>query len=210
MNKKRAHKIYNELQKAYPNAKTVLNHKNNFEFLIAVILSAQTTDMQVNKVTDSLFLKYRGISEQKEIENFANVSLKEFESDISGVGLFRIKAKNINMTAKKILSEFNGLVPDTMDKLLTLPGVGRKTANVVLGNIFNKSEGIAVDTHVKRLSIKYGMSKHKDPKKIESDLMNLFEKKSWTTLTQLLIEHGRFVRKNKKDFIELLLRKGEI
>lgn len=205
MNKKRAYKIFNLLKNYYPEAKIILNYKNNFELLIAVMLSAQTTDVQVNKVTEKLFSKYKGEIEREEIENFANVNLKELENDLKQLGLYRAKARSLKKAAIKILKDFNGKIPNTMPNLLSLPGVGRKTANVVLGNAFGISKGIAVDTHVIRLSRKYGLSKKNTPDKIEKDLMKTFDKKDWIRLTYLLIEHGRNIRKNKSDFIESLL-----
>lgn len=205
MNKKRAYIIFNLLKNRYPKAKIILNYKNNFELLAAVMLSAQTTDVQVNKVTEKLFSKYKGDTELEEIENFANVNLKELENDLKQLGLYRTKAKNIKRTASIILTGNEGKLPASINELIKLPGVGRKTANVFLGNAFGISEGIAVDTHVIRLSRKYGFSKEKTPDKIEKDLMKIFDKKDWTKLTYLLIEHGRNIRKNKSDFIESFL-----
>lgn len=204
MNKAKAAKILGILKKNYPKAGISLNYSNNFELLIAVMLSAQTTDKQVNKVIEKLFPKYRkSKSERAEIENFANADIKTLEIDIKSIGLFRTKAKNIKSISQIILNEFNGKVPNTMIDLLTLPGVGRKTANVVLSHAFNKSVGIAVDTHVKRLSLELGLTKEKTPNKIEQDLMQLFDKKDWKILTHLFIAHGR--KKDKK--ADLLLRK---
>jgi endonuclease III len=205
MNKEKANKILGFLKKRYPRAKIILNFENNFELLVSVMLSAQTTDIQVNKVTEKLFPKYRGETELVEIENFANINLKELEQELRSVGLYKTKAKNVKLVALKILTDFNGKVPHSMNSLVSLPGVGRKTANVVLGNAFGIYEGIAVDTHVARLSNKYGFSREKSPIKIEKDLMKLFEKNDWFALTYLLIEHGRNIRKTKKDFVESLL-----
>jgi endonuclease III len=205
MNKEKANKILGLLKKRYPRAKIILNFENNFELLVSVMLSAQTTDIQVNKVTEKLFPKYRGETELVEIENFANINLKELEQELRSVGLYKTKAKNVKLVALKILTDFNGKVPHSMNSLVSLPGVGRKTANVVLGNAFGIYEGIAVDTHVARLSNKYGFSREKSPIKIEKDLMKLFEKNDWFALTYLLIEHGRNIRKTKKDFVESLL-----
>ena len=219
MNKKRAHEILNLLKKRYPRAKIILHYSNNFELLVAVELSAQTTDVQVNKVTAILFPKYRRektelkneyqkyndlkIPKDELIEtvNFANADLKELESDIKSIGLYRNKAKNIKAASEMLLIKFNGGIPKTMPEMLTLAGVGRKTANVVLGNAYGIVEGIAVDTHVKRLSQKYGFSKEKNPDRIEKDLMTLFDKKDWFRLTYLLIEHGRSIGKTREDFI---------
>lgn len=219
MNKKKAEEILQTLKKHYPNAKTILTYSNNFELLVSVMLSAQTTDIQVNKVTSVLFPKYRKsnktfqnnykkypdvkIPEKEliEIVNFANVDSKELENDIKSIGLYKNKAKNIKAASQMLLDKFNAEIPKTIAEMTTLPGVGRKTANVVLGNAYGIFEGIAVDTHVKRLSQKYGFSKHADPNKIEQDLMKLFNKKDWFKVTYLLIEHGRNIRKTKKDFI---------
>ncbi len=206
MDKKKAYKIFNLLKKRYPNAKIILNYSNNFELLLSVMLSAQTTDLQVNKVTAILFPKYRGGNELEEIENYANVNLKDLENDIRSIGLYKTKAKNIKATADMLIKAFTGKVPNSMDDLVLLPGVGRKTANVVLGNAFSIFEGIAVDTHVSRLSQKYGFSTKKSAEQIEKDLMILFDKKDWFSLTYLLIEHGRNIRKIKTDFVESLLR----
>lgn len=219
MNSKKAQQILNLLEKNYPNAKIILKYSNNLELLISIILSAQTTDIQVNKVTLVLFPKYRKqnlkfkkqyvkyknlkINKNLLIEmiNFAYVDIKGLENDIKSIGLYKNKAKNIKAMCLKLLEENKGGFPKTIALLTLLPGVGRKTANVFLGNAYKISEGIAVDTHVKRLSIKYGFSKNKTPEKIEKDLMKLFDKKYWLKLTHLLIEHGREVRKSKKDFI---------
>lgn len=190
--KNRAQKILKILKKHYPNAGITLNYSNNFELLIAVMLSAQTTDAAVNKLTPRLFQEFKkNNNEQDEIKNFANANIKSLEKNIKSVGLYRTKAKNIKRTAKVILEEFNGKVPDKMDGLLRLPGVGRKTANVVLTHAYNLIEGIAVDTHVRRLAKEFGLTKHSNPLKIERDLMKLFEKKDWPKVTTLLIAHGR-------------------
>lgn len=220
MNPRKAKRILDELEKHYPNAKIILNYSNNFELLAAVELSAQTTDLQVNKVTYSLFPKYRKLNpslkkeyekrkgfkitgtERIELINFANVKLKGLENDIKSIGLYKNKAKNLKAAALLILDKFNGVLPKTIDEMTTIPGVGRKTANVVLGNAYGIVEGIAVDTHVKRLSKKYGLTNQENPDKIEKDLMGLFDKKDWFKITYLLISHGRNIRKTKKDFIE--------
>ena len=192
MNRQKANKILVLLNKHYPNAKIILNYTNNFELLIAVMLSAQTTDIQVNKVTATLFPKYRANkSEIDEIKNFAKVNLNELENDIKSIGLYKNKAKNIKLTSQELLDKFDAKIPKSIDKMTLLPGVGRKTANVVLGNAYGIYEGIAVDTHVKRLSNLYGFSKETNPEKIERDLMKLFDKKDWFKVTYLLIEHGR-------------------
>ncbi len=197
--KLRAYKIFDALKKQYPGAKIMLSYSNNFELLVSVMLSAQTTDVQVNKVTAKLFPKYRGKSEKEEINNFANADLKTLEKDINSVGLYKTKAKNIKRTAQLILEKFQGKIPKTMDKMLILPGVGRKTANVVLWNAYGVISGIAVDTHVIKQAKELGLTKNTDPGKIEKDLMTLFDKKDWPRVTYLLIEYGRDIRRNKNN-----------
>lgn len=190
--KKRAGKIIQLLKKGYPRAKIILNYSNNFELLVAVILSAQCTDVMVNKVTEKLFKKYKSISD------YANSNIAELEQDIRSTGFYRNKARNIQKAAKLILDKFNGKLPTTMDEMLTIPGAARKTANIVLGNAYGIIEGIAVDTHVKRLSNRLGFSREENTDKIEQDLMKLFDKKDWFQLTYLLIEHGRKICEAKK------------
>lgn len=203
MNKAKAAKFLNILKKHYPDAKISLNYSNNFELLVSVMLSAQTTDVAVNKVTEKLFPKYNKTkSERIEIENFANEDIKTLEKDIKSIGLFRTKARNIKNTSRIIQNKFSAKVPNNMNDLLTLPGVGRKTANVVLSEAYNIHEGIAVDTHVRRLALEFGLTKQKNQDKIEKDLMELFDKKDWKLITLLFIAHGR--KKDKK--IDLLLR----
>lgn len=184
-------RLFYLLNKNYPNAKIILKYSNNFQLLVAIILSAQTTDITVNKVTAKLFNKY------KTVKDFANTDLSELEKDISMVGLYRNKAKNIIATAKIIIGKYNDEIPNSISELVKLPGVGRKTANVFLGNAYEISEGIAVDTHVVRLSKRLGLSKNSDPNKIEQDLMKLFNKKKWFKLTYLLIDHGRKICRAK-------------
>jgi endonuclease-3 len=183
--KKRAATIYRRLDKTYPDAKVALRFSNPLEMVIATVLSAQSTDAMVNKVTESLFEKYRTP------QDYLAAPPGELERDIHATGFFNQKAKAIRGLARVILEEFDGRVPDTMEGLLRLPGVARKTANIVLGNSFGKVEGIAVDTHVHRLSRRLGFSDEDDPNKVERDLMALFSKKKWFALTYLLIEHGR-------------------
>ena len=195
--KVRAKKILNILKKNYPDAKISLNYSNNFELLIAVMLSAQTTDAAVNKVTPHLFNKYNSI------KKFANANLKTLERDIKSIGLYKTKAKNIKNTSNILFKSFNSEVPKTMNELLTLPGVGRKTANVVLSHAYNIIEGIAVDTHVRRLAFELGLTREKNPDKIEKDLMKLFNKNDWPLITHLLIAHGR--KKDKR--VDLLMGK---
>jgi endonuclease III len=183
--RKRAGKIVAKLKNLFSNAKIVLKYKNNWELLVAVILSAQCTDKKVNEVTTSLFKKY------KTLKDYIGANQKEFEQDIKPTGFYRAKAKNILGAARMIKEKFEGKVPRTMEEMLCLPGVARKTANVVLGNAYGIVEGIAVDTHVIRFAQKLGLSSHKDPVKIERDLMELVPKKDWFFLTYGLIEYGR-------------------
>lgn len=183
--KKNISEILALLKKAYPKAKIALNFSKPLEILISTILSAQCTDKRVNLVTKTLFKKY------KTVEDFALANLKIFEQEIRSTGFYRNKAKNIIASARKIIKYFDGKVPDAMEELIQLPGVARKTANVVLFNGFGKVEGIAVDTHVRRLSERLGLSKNDDPEKIEQDLMELLDKKEWGIFSYLLIEHGR-------------------
>ncbi len=185
--KERIKKISRRLAKTYPDAKIALRYKTNWELLVAVILSAQCTDKKVNEVTARLFKKYRTL------EDYVRAKPKEFEKDIRATGFFRAKTRAILATAKIIEEKFNGRVPKTMDEMLLLRGVARKTANVVLGNAYGVVEGIAVDTHVRRLSNRLGLSKHSDPVKIEQDLMKLFPRKEWFSLTYRLINHGRAI-----------------
>ena len=160
--------------------------------LFATILSAQCTDAMVNKVTADLFKKY------PRIEDYASADQAELEAMVKSTGFFRQKAKNIKATAQRLLSDFGGEVPQTMEELITLPGAARKTSNIVLGNAFGKVVGIAVDTHVRRLSQKLGLTTYEDPNKIEQDLMALVPKSKWFRLSYLFIEHGRAVCKAPK------------
>jgi endonuclease-3 len=181
--------IYRRLEREYPNAKCALNFSNPHEMLFATILSAQCTDAMVNKVTADLFRKY------PTTKDYAEADREEVEADIKPTGFFRQKTKSLQGSARKILEEYGGEVPDTMEELLTLPGVARKTANIVLGNAFGKSVGIAVDTHVRRVSQRLGLTANHDPDKIEQDLMRLVPKKNWFPITYLFIDHGRAVCK---------------
>ncbi|MCP4565959.1 MAG: endonuclease III [FCB group bacterium] len=185
--KKRAAKIVVRLKKAYPDSACSLKYKNAHQLLVATILSAQTTDEQVNKVTPKLFKKY------PDIESFAAVDIEKLENDIKSIGLFRNKAKSIKNSAVMLLHEFGGKIPECLDEIIKLPGVGRKTGSVVLGTWFGKAEGIVVDTHVKRIAGLLGLTENKDPNKIEQDLMQVINKKDWIILTHLLIDHGRAV-----------------
>lgn len=183
--KQKAREVVRKLKKIFPKAKIALHYSNNWELLAAVILSAQCTDKMVNVVTTQLFKKYR------KLDAYVNAKSKEFEQDIRSTGFYRNKAKNILAAAKMIKEKYHGTVPHTMEEMLTLPGVARKTANVVLGNAYGVVEGIAVDTHVKRLAKKLGLTDHTDPNKIEKDLMALLPKKEWFDFTYRLIEYGR-------------------
>ena len=184
--------IIKRLKKAYPGPKTALHFGEPFELLVATILSAQTTDVHVNKVTESLFKKY------KSVRDYAEVPLDSLRKDISSINFYNNKAKNIQSSAKMIIEEFHSTVPATMEELITLPGVARKTANIVLSNAFGINEGIAVDTHVKRLSLRLGLTKNEDPVKIEKDLMVITPKEDWGNLSHLLIFHGRNICQAKK------------
>ena len=183
--KKRAKALVSALAKLIPEPKIALKYKNNWELLVSVILSAQCTDKKVNEVTAELFKKFRTL------EDYVSASQEEFEKDIRPTGFYRNKTKNILAAAKKIKEKFGGKLPKTMDEMLTIHGVARKTANVVLGNAYGIVEGIAVDTHVIRLSRRFGLTKEKDPVKIERDLMACVPKKDWFVFTYLLIEYGR-------------------
>ncbi len=183
--KQRAATIVAALKKLLPRAKIVLKYGNNWELLVAVVLSAQCTDKKVNEVTEKLFKKYRTL------DDYVRANPREFEQDIKSTGFYRNKAKNILAAAKMVKEKFGGKIPRTMREILTLPGVARKTANVVLGNAYGVVEGIAVDTHVKRLSQKLGLTTHDDPVKIERDLMKLLPPKEWFNFTYRLIDYGR-------------------
>lgn len=183
--KERASKIMAALKKLFPKAKIVLNYSNNWELLVAVVLSAQCTDKKVNEVTAKLFKKY------KTLDDYVKADPKEFEKDIRPTGFFRAKTKNILAAAKIVKEKFGGRIPRTMAEILILPGVARKTANVVLGNAYGVVEGIAVDTHVRRLSQKLGLTEHDDPVKIELDLMKILPKSEWFNFTYRMIEYGR-------------------
>ncbi len=192
--------IFKILKKKYPHAKIALKFKNNIQLLAAVILSAQCTDKKVNEVTEKLFKKY------KTVDDFATADPKVFEQEIHPCGFYRAKTKNIIAAAQKIKKDFGGIVPRTMKKMLTLRGVARKTANVVLGNAYGVVEGIAVDTHVIRFAAVCGLSAHHDPVKIERDLMKLFPKKNWFQLTYMVIDHGRASRKKEHRHEKCALR----
>lgn len=180
-------KIISVLKKEYPGFTTALLHTSPLQLLVATILSAQCTDARVNIVTKTLFRKYKTASD------YANADLKEFEQEIHSTGFYRNKAKNIIGAAKMILDKFKGKVPDSMEELIQLPGVARKTANIVLSHGYGKIEGIAVDTHVRRVSFRLGLTKNEDPVKIEQDLMKIAPRKEWVHLSDLLIAHGRAI-----------------
>ena len=186
MNKKtKTEEIIKLLKQLFPNPKIALNYSTPIELLIAVVLSAQTTDKQVNVVTKDLFKKYKTLNE------YLKTPLPEFEQDIKRIGLYKGKAKNIKASLEIINKEYDGKIPDSMEELVKLPGVGRKTANVLLNNIYNKQDGIAVDTHVKRLTQLFGLTEQTDPDKIEKDLMEIVPKKDWGNFTYLMIDYGR-------------------
>jgi endonuclease-3 len=190
--KKRTAEIIKRLKKAYPDAHCALNHTSPFELLIATILSAQCTDERVNIVTADLFRKYRGP------EDFVKVSQQELEKDIHSTGFFRNKAKNIKAASQRLIEVYGGDIPRTMDEILTLGGVARKTGNVVLGNAFGIASGVVVDTHVSRLSQHLGITEEKTPEKIERDLQELVPKKDWVMFSHWLIFHGRRICNARK------------
>jgi len=181
----RAQALCAAFPKIYPYAHCELNFSSPLELLVATILSAQCTDVQVNKVTPALFKKYRTA------RDYAVADPTEFEHDLRAIGLYRAKAKNIRAAARLLVNDHGGNVPETMDALTALPGVGRKTANVVLGNAFGQNVGVVVDTHVARLSARLGLTRHTDPKKIEPVLMKLVPQERWTLFSHWLIFHGR-------------------
>ncbi len=185
----RAREIVRVLSKEYPDAKVALRSSNPLEMLVATILSAQCTDERVNQVTKDLFRKYR------KPEDYLRVPEAELAADIKPTGFFNQKTKSIRGACRRIVDVYGGEVPDTMEDLVTLPGVARKTANIVLGNAYGKVEGIAVDTHVRRLAQRLGFSQEKDPDKIERDLMRMIPRKRWFDFTYVLIDHGRAVCK---------------
>ena len=181
MNKKQSIEIIKKLKETYPDAKCSLNFSTPFEMLIAVILSAQCTDERVNKVTPHIFCKYNTP------EDFANMDISLLESLIHSCGFYKNKAKNIKLTSQILVEKYNSTVPNTMEELMSLPGVGRKTANVIMLEVFNNPQGVAVDTHCKRI----GISDEKEPEKIEKDILNLYSKEYYYDLNHILIWHGR-------------------
>jgi endonuclease-3 len=186
-NPERVRQILEKLDEAYPNVTCALEHRNPFELLIATILSAQCTDVRVNIVTKTLFEKYRSPSE------FAHANPAELENEIRSTGFFRNKTKSIIGAAQKLLKDFDGQVPRTMEELLTVPGAARKTANVVLGTAYKIASGVVVDTHVQRLSQRLDLTEHEDPKKIEQDLIEIIPHDKWILFSHQLIWHGRRV-----------------
>ena len=185
--KARSLKIIELLEKEHSDAKIALQYKNPLELLIATILSAQATDEQINSITPKLFQKYTTP------EDYANADLNELEQDIRSSGFYHNKAKNLKNSAKMLVEKYNSQVPKTMEELVELPGVARKTANIVLFNAYGTTAGIAVDTHVRRLSQRLGLTENSNPDKIEKDLMNIVPKDKWMRITDLLIFHGRRV-----------------
>ena len=185
MNKKDAVKMIEILKQTYPDATCSLDFETPFQAVVAVILSAQCTDERVNKTTPALFEKC------KTVEDFANIEIKELEDFIHPCGFFKNKAKNIKLCANQVLEKFNGQVPNNMEDLMSLAGVGRKTANVVLLEVFGIAEGIAVDTHAKRISNLIGLSNEKEPEKIEQDLIKIFPKEYLKDINHLFVWHGR-------------------
>jgi endonuclease-3 len=183
--KARASEYYARLSAAYPDAHCALDHEDPYQLLVATILSAQCTDKRVNMVTPDLFRKYPDATQMADAER------EELETEIKSTGFFRSKTKSLLGMAQALVAKHSGKVPDSMEELTQLPGVGRKTANVILGNAFNKNLGIVVDTHVTRLSERLGLTRETDAVKIETDLMPLFPPEQWTMLSHLLIEHGR-------------------
>ena len=201
--KKRAAVLYRKLKKQYPDAHCALDHRNAYQLLMATILSAQCTDERVNKVTPDLFKKYPKASD------LARARVSDVEKLVRSTGFYRNKTKSLIGSAKDITDQHGGRVPDTMEDLLQLRGVARKTANVILGNAYDKNEGVVVDTHVKRLSRRMGLSRASQPEKIEKDLMQLFPRKNWCMLSHLLIWHGRRVCKARKADCDACILEGD-
>ena len=181
----RIEELLRRLRAAYPNAECALHHRNAWELLVATILSAQCTDARVNMVTPELFRKF------PTPQAFAQASLPAIEEEIRSTGFFHNKARSISGAAKKVVADFGGQVPQTMEQLLTLPGVARKTGNVVLGVAFGKAEGVVVDTHILRLSYRLGLTRAEDPKRVEEDLMRVIPKERWISFSHEMIHHGR-------------------
>ncbi|MBT3392613.1 MAG: endonuclease III [Elusimicrobiaceae bacterium] len=189
---KKYKEIIKILQKHYPEVDCALTHKNAYELLMSVILSAQCTDVRVNKTTPILFKKY------PTVESMAEAKIFDVEKIVKPTGFYKNKSKSLIESSKKIIKNFGGEVPNSMEKLLTLRGVARKTANVVLGNWYKKSEGVVVDTHVKRLAFRMGLTKNRTPEKVEKDLMKLLPKTKWIWISHALIWHGRKICNARK------------
>ncbi len=183
--KQKTLKILNALKQLFPQSKTILNYTTPWELLVAVILSARNTDKKVNEVTAKLFRKY------KTVKDYSDANSDELEKNLDKLGLYRQKAKFIKNSATIIVDKHQGQIPKTMNELIELPGVGRKTANIILGNLYQIYEGIAVDTHVTRLSKLFGLTQNKTPEKIEQDLMKLLPKEEWFNFTNRMIDYGR-------------------
>lgn len=194
-------RIWALLKEEYPDVKPSLNYSNPLELLVATVLSAQSTDVQINRVTDKLFKKYRTA------EDYASADLRELENDLYSTGFYKSKAKNIKTAAQMIVEKYNGEVPKTMQGLISLPGVGRKTANIVLARAFGVVEGIAVDTHVKRVSRRLGLTKNSDPAKIEQDLISLARKEDLDSISMTLIYHGRKICQARRPKCEICVVK---
>jgi len=193
--------IWALLKEEYPDVKPSLNYSNPLELLVATVLSAQSTDVQINRVTDKLFKKYRTA------EDYAIADLRELENDLYSTGFYKSKAKNIKTAAQMLVEKYNGEVPKTMQELISLPGVGRKTANIVLARAFGVVEGIAVDTHVKRVSRRLGLTKNSDPAKIEQDLISLARKEDLDSISMTLIYHGRKICPARRPKCEICIVK---
>ena len=192
LNKKQINELLTKLDEIYPQTKCALNYQKPWQLLFAVILSAQCTDVRVNIITEKLFKKY------PKIEDFCKITQEELENEIKSAGFYRNKAKAIKGSAEIIIKQFDGQLPNTMEDLLKLPGVARKTANVTLGECFGRAEGIAVDTHVKRLAGRIGLSKEKTPEAIEKDLMKIIPQNKWIDISHMLITHGRNICSARK------------
>lgn len=201
--KERTKTIIQKLKRYYPDAHCALDHEGPLQLMMATILSAQCTDERVNIVTKTLFRKYRTA------QDFANASLEDLEQMIKSTGFFRAKAKSLKGAGAKLVRDYGGEVPRQLEELVTVPGVGRKTANVVLGNAFGIASGIVVDTHVKRLSYRLGLTMQKTPDKIEKDLCQLVPEKDWINFSHWLIFHGRQVCKARRPACERCVLEGE-
>lgn len=195
--KERAPSIYERLRRHYPDARCALDHLSPYQLIVATILSAQCTDKRVNMVTPAVYAKY------PDPDALAAAKPEELETLIRSTGFFRSKAKNLIGMATSVVERHGGRVPETLDELVQLSGVGRKTANVVLGNAFGRNEGVVVDTHVGRVSRRLGLTKHEDPVKVEQDLMQLFSRRRWTMLSHLFIEHGRRICEARRPKCEI-------